>query len=304
MAEILDARLRELELLTQLDRGDNRLASERLHQDHVFKSMVLHLLHEGCINGLECLPWIVGRAVEPVGMAGSMTNLQAQHDRRLWGDIASALSDQEVFARLSHKGRLRRSELEQALRTGRDREPFGVLWAERHRDQAVIMAILTAQEATPISLAYLDMNGLKSINDENDHAAGDAAIKTYLQTIAMVMGDQAEGFRSGGGDEVLVVMRNTSAEVARLAMRALLMQLGKESIRLNGKEIAPYLTAACGIASTTNPATDGASLIQRADGQQKRAKLESKAAQAPVGVPRPSFLAVEHRDPEKVTLDS
>lgn len=301
MADIQDARLRELAFLAQLEReGNSRVDSARLNQDYVFKSMVLHLLREGSINGIEWNYASVGFNVTTLANAGGRTNIEVQHEMRLWGDIARVLADQEVMARISHKGRLRRSELEQALQAGRDREPFGVLWAERHRDQAVVMAVLSAQPTAPVSVAYLDMNGLKTINDENDHAAGDAAIKTYLQTIDMLKGEQAEGFRSGGGDEVLVVMRNTSAEAAQRAMRDVLLQLSKECVRVGGKEVAPYLTAACGVVTTTDPTSDAATLIRRADAEQKRAKLASKAGAGAGSGPRASFLAMENAELETV----
>jgi diguanylate cyclase (GGDEF)-like protein len=138
------------------------------------------------------------------------------------------------------------------------------------------------------------MNGLKSVNDNFDHHAGDVVIRTYLQTVAMLVGAQAEGFRGGSSDEVVVVMRDTSAEGAREVMRAVLQQLGKERVHVDGKEVVPFITASCGVATTMDVSTDAASLVRRADAEQKRAKQASKAA------PGVSYLAVEGTDLEKV----
>jgi diguanylate cyclase (GGDEF)-like protein len=215
-------------------------------------------------------------------------------EAHVWGEIALALADQAMTVRVSHKGRVRRSELEQALRTGRDREPFGVFWEKRHLRQAVTLAILRAQSGSPASLAFLDMNGMKPINDQHGHDAGDVAIKTYLQAIDMLKGENADGFRVGG-DEVVVVMQGASADQARDRMRAVLLQLGKERVLVNGNEVAPFLTASCGIVSTEERTIDAEALVKRADDEMYRAKAKSKSGT------RQSVLAVEGRDPEYVS---
>lgn len=299
MAEIKDPRLREMAFLARLEReGFTPVTSKELFEDGPLKAMALHLLQEGYVNGLDTVSWSASDGeAGPMLNFGGKTQVQLKHEGQVAVEIARALANQEVRLRISHKGRVRRSELEQALRTGRDREPFGILWAERHRDQAVAMAVLTAGPKAPVSLSYMDMNGLKRINDENSHNAGDEAIKAYLRTIAMLTGDAAEAFRSGGADEVVVVMRSTSTEQARTSMRAVLRQLRKECVHADGKRVVPFLTASCGIVTTTDPATDASALVKRADAEQKRAKLASKEA------PGESFLAVEGQDAvEKVTL--
>jgi diguanylate cyclase (GGDEF)-like protein len=142
------------------------------------------------------------------------------------------------------------------------------------------------------------MNGLKAINDQHDHAVGDVAIKTYLQTIASLIGDKAEAFRSGGSDEVVVVMRDTRGTTAHDVMRAVLQQLGKEPVRQGGRDIVPCLTASCGLVTTADAATDAAGLVHRADLEQKRAKQASKVE------PGASFLAMEGGRVEKLSTGS
>jgi diguanylate cyclase (GGDEF)-like protein len=137
---------------------------------------------------------------------------------------------------------------------------------------------------------------LKEINDAHDHAAGDTAIRTYLQAISTLMGDKAEGFRGGSSDEVVVVLRDTSAESARDTMRAVLKQLAKERVIIDGNVIVPFLTASCGVVVTIESATDARALVQRADAEQVRAKKASKEGPGP----RASFLAIEGREIEKV----
>ena len=75
--------------------------------------------------------------------------------------LSRVLGSHQTALKLTHKGRVRLSELKQALRSGRERDPFGILWDVRHWEQDLQIAIVDAREGSPLALAYLDMNGLK-----------------------------------------------------------------------------------------------------------------------------------------------
>lgn len=191
--------------------------------------------------------------------------------------------------RLTHSGRVRLSELKQALRTGREREPFGVLWDVRHWEQDLQIAILEARDVSPLALAYLDMNGLKQINDVYGHDAGDVALKTYFQAVASVLSDRGQAYRLGGGaDEVLVVLpkcdEQAGIQIVRLACTKLMSE------RLWPKHADSLLSIAAGLIVTTDPSAAPATLRAAADEEQKRAKQRSKET-----MPRPSVIAVSRR---------
>jgi diguanylate cyclase (GGDEF)-like protein len=64
-----------------------------------------------------------------------------------------------------------------------------------------------------VSLVFFDINALKAINDNEGHAAGDAAI----QRVASTMGETFRGadiIARLAGDEFVVLLHNTSAEQA------------------------------------------------------------------------------------------
>jgi hypothetical protein len=65
-----------------------------------------------------------------------------------------------VGLRLTHLGRVRLSELKQALRAGREREPFGILWDVRHWEQDVQIAILEAREGSPLVISSFHQKSL------------------------------------------------------------------------------------------------------------------------------------------------
>jgi len=288
-----DARIEELAFLAAVERGTLTKVSHADLADPRRKAMIAHLLHQEYLNGVEGLFWPQGR-VPAFELRSGVVDFEAQARAYACGHLARFLTQQEVHVQLSHKGRLRWAELGQALRVGRDRDPSGILWAKRHRDASLAVAVLVASPASPTSVACLDMNGLKAINDKYGHDAGDAAIRTYLQTIAALMGDGAEGFRGDGGDEVVLVMRDTSAAAAAVVAKGILRQLAKECVQVDGKTVAASITAACGLATTSDPGSVAAGLHGRADAAQTRAKEKS------LGKTRRSTLAAEDAPAEIV----
>lgn len=286
-----DPRLREMAFLADAERqGGLASVSHQDLRDHVYKSMVVYLLHEGYLDGIDSVDWPPNRRPTVHDHTGE-TDLERRARTRRWETMSYLLGDQPITLRLSHKGRVRLAELEQALRTGRDRDPTGIFWSKRHRESALAIAVLTASPSSPVAVACLDMNGLTLIN-KRGHAVGDQAIRTYLQAIAMFVGEGAEGFRGDGGDEVVIVMRDTTTEAACSSMRMILAQMSKETVQVAGELVVPRLTACCGVASTTNPKADPLELLARADAAQVRAKDASKSEA------RPSVLLVDGGAPE------
>ena len=64
---------------------------------------------------------------------------------------------------------------------------------------------------TIASIILVDMNGLKSINDSDGHAAGDEALVTLSLCINRALKNRQYGYRIGG-DEFIIICRKTSEE--------------------------------------------------------------------------------------------
>lgn len=239
--------------------------------------MIAFLFENGYLN--DCLD----HATRMASHNPSFTeNAKRNHLTRLLGQL---LVGDNVTLSISHKGRVRLSELEQQLRTGRDRDESGLLWAKRHLQTDLAIELLSASNEAPLSVAFLDMNGLKAINDNHGHAAGDEAIRAFFQAVTSTLGQHGEVYRNGG-DEVVVILPRTTDERAAKLLDGLVRQLSKEVLRL-GATVAETLTASCGSVSTTNPAEDAKAFLERADEVQYRAKKKSKEH-----TPRVSAIAV------------
>jgi diguanylate cyclase (GGDEF)-like protein len=69
----------------------------------------------------------------------------------------------------------------------------------------------------PLSLAYLDLDGFKQVNDTRGHAAGDEVLKTFAATLRATLRPSDLVARLGG-DEFVVLMPHTDAGSAELAL--------------------------------------------------------------------------------------
>ena len=68
----------------------------------------------------------------------------------------------------------------------------------------------------PLSIAYIDLDNFKQVNDKYGHAKGDALLKEVVTTLNTVM-RKTDAVARLGGDEFAVVMPETEADNARQA---------------------------------------------------------------------------------------
>ncbi|HFQ5068160.1 TPA: diguanylate cyclase [Vibrio vulnificus] len=70
----------------------------------------------------------------------------------------------------------------------------------------------------PYSIAYLDLNGFKPINDRFGHQEGDLALKAFADTMKKSF-RESDVFARLGGDEFVVFMSGASRSVAQIAIQ-------------------------------------------------------------------------------------
>ncbi len=177
----------------------------------------------------------------------------------------------------------------------REREPFGLAFAKRHLadDLAEMLAPVTSEQ--PLCLAFFDMNGLKAINDASGHAAGDLAIRTFLETVTQIVGTRGTVYRGEGGDEVLVAFPMMDLDAARDVVSGVLRELWTRVLPA-GFPVS-RLTASCGLAAAENSSVRPDDLQTDADSQMYRAKSVARKSSE-----RRSAIAVADRDVEVLTF--
>jgi hypothetical protein len=149
-----DARLEEIKLLSEIDRsGSWSLAPEK----GPFRDLMAFLVDERLVNDLH-LDWPREEGPQSHGLPGETLLERRLHAERVEA-MRKVLAGEVVHFTLTHRGRVRLSELKQAVRGNREREPFGILWDVRHWERDTQIAILESQKSTPLAVVYTDMNG-------------------------------------------------------------------------------------------------------------------------------------------------
>ena len=122
------------------------------------------------------------------------------------------------------------------------------------------------------SVLYFDINGFKEINDQHDHAAGDAA----LRQIAELLAENVREFDIVGrlgGDEFGVILAQASPEVA--AEKAASLSALISTTPLNWEGAAISVSVSYGLYSFSGT-EDAGEALQRAD----QAMYEQKHSRA------------------------
>ena len=126
--------------------------------------------------------------------------------------------------------------------------------------------ILSARGGTPLSLAFIDLDHFKRVNDKFGHEAGDEVLKQASEAIRNTLrtGDMLVRW---GGEEFLLILPNSDREQALLALERL-RQSG-----LGNRPDGTPLTASIGVAERISDEVDQWSrLVEMADSRMYQAK--------------------------------
>jgi diguanylate cyclase (GGDEF)-like protein len=132
-----------------------------------------------------------------------------------------------------------------------------------------------AKEGKPLSLMLLDLDFFKAYNDTYGAEAGDEYIRQVASTLSGGLRTEADN-RVGdlisryGGDEFVIILRNTPASHAKLVAERLQQAL---KTKISPKQPgAPVLTASIGVAGYPDHAQNKRALLHKAEEAMFRAK--------------------------------
>ncbi len=190
---------------------------------------------------------------------------------------------QVANAELEARVRSRTTELAEALRREQRlsaqltelslRDPLTGLHNRRHMDETIDRMFRYAQRSgDPLSVAIIDLDDFKSINDRLTHIVGDAVLKATALLLEEAIRGADELVRMGG-EEFALLMPGTSLSEAATVCERIRGTLASH----DWSHIAPGVdvTASFGVAATGSVRTVS-ELVRSADEQLLRAKRTGK----------------------------
>jgi diguanylate cyclase len=163
-------------------------------------------------------------------------------------------------------------ELEQVSELVREDQLTGAL-NRRGLDEVLDREIKRAdRQQTPVSIALLDIDNFKQLNDSLGHQTGDQALVHLIQVIKNALRPTDEVARYGG-EEFLIILIDTSLEEAITTVTRLQRELTKNLFLHNNKR--QLITFSAGVALHTS-GEDPESTIGRADNAMYKAKRAGK----------------------------
>lgn len=219
---------------------------------------------------------------QKIGKADNLTELShilkdVMHDTRVIQ--ASALRSHEEL--LEHKKqadeaetRIREleQELEQVSELVREDQLTGAL-NRRGLDETIERELKRADRSrTAVSVALLDIDNFKQLNDSIGHQAGDRALKHLTQVIKETL-RPADSVGRYGGEEFLIVLPDTDLKAAIEALQRLQRDLTKKFFLHNNERILVTFSAGVALRGENEDAED---LVGRADKAMYKAKQTGK----------------------------
>jgi diguanylate cyclase (GGDEF)-like protein len=121
----------------------------------------------------------------------------------------------------------------------------------------------------PLSLLFIDLDRLKSINDQHGHQTGDLALRAVAHALRQSVRD-VDFVGRLGGDEFVVVLPDTDSQCASVVAHRIASALDAISVKVkaqDGRDAAEIseLTASIGISSYPINARTRESLVNDAD---------------------------------------
>ena len=155
-------------------------------------------------------------------------------------------------------------------------DPLTGLHNRRYLDSHLKLLIDRATaRGRPMSVCITDIDRFKLVNDTYGHDAGDAVLREFANRVRSTVRGADLACRYGG-EEFVLVMPDTSAEMAAGVAERLRSIVEREPFRIPGTDAFLPITASLGIASVLPEGDSPEALLKRADAALYEAKRSGR----------------------------
>ena len=187
------------------------------------------------------------------------------------------LVKQRTEVLVSYKTRLEEANVQ--LRDLAVTDPLTGLFNRRRFEETLHQEVSRALRYGAVSLAVIDLDYFKSVNDQYGHQAGDDALKAVAKVLRASCRTTDTCARLGG-DEFAIILPHSDANAAEVVRRRIQYQIASTLVPLPDGEIRIGLSI--GVATLPGNAISAAELIAAADAAMYQAKQASRCDPAPV----------------------
>jgi diguanylate cyclase (GGDEF)-like protein len=131
-----------------------------------------------------------------------------------------------------------------------------------------------ARNRRPLAVIMLDIDNFKEFNDLFGHEAGDVALQNLCQMLKTHVRSEDVACRYGG-DEFVLVLPDTSAELAAQRVEDMRITVGNREMQFRGQMLRP-MTLSFGIATFPTDGRTSQDLLRASDTALFRAKSEGR----------------------------
>ncbi|MGQ3676523.1 diguanylate cyclase domain-containing protein [Xanthobacter sp. TB0139] len=221
------------------------------------------------------------RTMQPLGAIGNYwahhyepTTLEVQMLQSLADSTSVAMENIRIQSEIEQQIENRTHELQQANSEIQKHATTDDLTGLLNRRGFEARARASMRRGTPFLLAFLDVDGLKKVNDQQGHAQGDALLKDVAEAIRTSF-RESDIIARMGGDEFCVLMTRPSIDAATLKAR-----MEAHVAQMNASLDRPYrISISMGAVEATAQA-DGLldTSLEEADRRMYQEKARRKAA--------------------------
>jgi diguanylate cyclase (GGDEF)-like protein len=122
----------------------------------------------------------------------------------------------------------------------------------------------------PLSLAYMDADNFKQVNDHFGHSTGDQLLKALAEVVTAVI-RRNDLFARIGGDEFVLLLPDTDPQAARSTLQKV-----EIAILVGMKSLPARLTLSIGVVTFHTAPSSVDAMLQEVDGLMYQAKSEGK----------------------------